>query len=135
MKELFIPYEPKKTNRWLVKFPEEFEIPEYTLKSITKPKYISGKWDDVRITFNAIANKQLEIGLKKMIYTQGKTNINWTFKFTIEDLDPTGVVIGKWEILVDEVVSIDFGGELTYHDDKIQEIVLIVKPYDCEPII
>lgn len=134
MKE-FINYEPKKTNRWLVKFPEEFEIPEYTLKSITKPKYINGKWDDIRITFNAIANKQLEIGLKKMIYTQGKTNINWTFKFTIEDLDPTGVVIGKWEIKVDEVVSIDFGGELTYHDDKIQEIVLIVKPYDCEPII
>lgn len=119
---------PKTKNRWLVRFPSEFDIKEYTLSRVTKPKYENGRWNDIRIVFRNTTPDSPEKGLVKMI---GNPKI----LIIIEDLDPTGVVIGKWEVKVKEIVSIDFGGELSYDNDDMQEIELIVKPLLCMPVI
>lgn len=132
--ELKSPCLVKNSNRWLVRFPEEFKIHEYQISSVTKPKYENGEWNDIRILFRNFVPNPPEKGLLKIInkYTLNK---NYKLTFTIEDLDPTGVVIGKWEICVKEIVSIDFGGELSYENDEQQTTELIVKPFICDVVL
>ena len=129
-----IPMYPKTKDRWLVQFPDEYNIKAYYLAKITKPKYENGEWNNIRVVFRNTTPDSPEKGLVKLIATYG-VSTSEKVRFTIEDFDPTGVVIGKWEIIIKEIVSIDFGGELSYDDDEPQDIELIVKPLFCTPLI
>jgi hypothetical protein len=52
------------------------------------------------------------------------------FKFTIELLDPVGASVEIWEISVAEILEINFG-DLTYRNDDVITLKLIVKPFNC----
>lgn len=122
------PYEPKKTNRWIVKFPSKFNIREYIIQRINKPKFIDGEWSNFNITIINIVSGSPEPGVYKMINTQPIDGS--LFKFTIQDLDPTGEVVGEWEVNVSEVISVDFG-DLSFESDEIQKIELVLKAKNC----
>jgi uncharacterized protein (DUF3820 family) len=47
----FVPFEPKYENRFIVEFPEEFNIFNWSVTSITKPKFSYGKWENMRLVF------------------------------------------------------------------------------------
>jgi hypothetical protein len=151
-----IPYEPKRYNRWVVKLPEELGIDPWMVKSTTRPKlrarseHVNGGYDfpPMWIKFlDPIGHSTTQIlwdmylGLSnnlkdgvvdeyrlQQIRTQFENIRNNGIDFTIEMLDPTGVVIERWRIEKAKVFDFDFGGELNYSNDEMVECGFSVKP-------
>lgn len=121
---------PKKNNRWIVEFPEEFDIKPYNVRSVTKPNYENGKWSNIEITFTCTYPNGPERGLLKMV-KRCEVSSSRVYEMIIEDLDPTGVVITEWTIRYKNIVKLDFG-KLTYDNDDIQTVTLVVEPYMVE---
>lgn len=125
------PYEPKWANRFLVTLPECFDIPDWVVASITKPKLKKGKWKNIKITFYDPIGPSTSQRLFHYVSGKGLTEkIDIPFDFQIESLDPIGVVIEKWTITVKEIVLIDFG-DLRYDKDELQKPKLVLKPANC----
>jgi hypothetical protein len=121
-----IKFEPTRLNRFLVKFPEEFGLPQWSVNSITMPKLIGkNKWDDIKVKLINF----IDPSANKHIYHNVIPNKK--FDFTIEFLDPTGVEVQKFTITVKSVKSIDFGGLLSYGDDGIVYSTIIFKIKKC----
>ena len=64
------PWEPKKNNRFLVNFTEGFGIEVWTINSISKPKYIDGKWGNMLITFRDPIGPSVSEALFKFLKNQ-----------------------------------------------------------------
>lgn len=126
-------YEPKKNNRFLVEFPEQFNVQQWGgVQKINKPKFSDGKWENIKIEFIDPITPSTSQSLFKIVEFL-KTNVNDSktlFDVKIKSLDPTGVEVEEWVVNVEKVLTIDFG-ELDYSDDKIQQPYLILKPLDC----
>jgi hypothetical protein len=120
-------YEPKRNNIFLLNFQD---IDEWRVRSITKPKY-SERWEDITIELydpiGPSTSQQLFNNLpkKRGVFTRGPL-----FSFNIKSLDPTGVIIEDWLINVKRVKLIDFGN-LSYDNDDIQTVKIIIEPLDC----
>ena len=134
-----IVYEPKQSNRFLVKFPTEFKIKEWVVRSIEKPKLriIDKKifgfkygskslWSTINITLLD------SIGYSS---TESVFNINQVEPFTIhiEMLDPTGVVVEDMKLVDCRIKSIDYG-YLGYTENKIHTINLEIQPKNIKLI-
>jgi hypothetical protein len=76
----FISYEPKTKNRFVVEFPTECNIQEFTVKTITNPKYINGEWQDIHITFCDPLAASTTLGLYKLIEYVRTNNQRFTIK-------------------------------------------------------
>jgi len=125
-------YEPKRNSRFLVEFPEQFNVQQWSIQKINKPKFSDGKWENIKVEFiDPIAPSTSQSLFKVVEFL--KTNVNDSktlFSIKIKSLDPTGVEVEEWVINVEKVLTIDFG-ELDYGDDKIQQPYLILKPLNC----
>ncbi len=142
-----IAQEPKRNNRFIVEFPEQFNIEPYVIQSTTKPrltftqktfnlfniwKYstVKSTWSNIEMTlFDPIgpSSSAAVVDLIKFCdVNQGDT----LFSFTIKALDPTGIEVETWTIDVDSLVSVDFGS-YDYSKDGLQKITMILKPSDC----
>jgi hypothetical protein len=129
-----IPYELKKTNRFLVEFPEQFNIETWAVQKINKPKYTNGVWEDIKIEFIDPIGPSTSQCLFEIVNFL-KRNVNDSndkklFDIKIKSLDPTGVDVEKWVVNVEKVLTINFG-ELDYDSDKTQQPCLILKPLNC----
>ena len=125
-------YEPKMNNRFLVEFPEQFNLQQRSIQKINKPKFTNGKWENIKIEFIDPIAPSTSQSLFKIVEFL-KTNVNDSktlFSIKIKSLDPTGVEVEEWVVNVKKVLTINFG-ELDYGDDKIQQPYLILKPLDC----
>jgi hypothetical protein len=128
----FTQYEPKRNNRFLVQFPEQFNVQQWSIKKINKPKFTDGKWEDIKIEFVDPIAPSTSQSLFKIVEFL-KTNVNDSkilFEIKIKSLDPTGVEVEEWVVNVEKVSTINFG-ELDYGDDKIQQPYLVLKPLNC----
>ena len=124
MKENIYSFENKKSNRYIVNLPEEFKIKPHFIFEAQRPKLVR-KYDNSPFRVDDITLKiydpigpstsQAIMGLFKPDET-GKILINNTFDFSIELLEPTGVVIEKWLLTDCNITLIDFG-PLTYNDE------------------
>lgn len=129
-------YEPKRNNRFIVEFPEEFGIQPFVIQSVTKPKLIIDKWQEITITMIDIIGPSTTTGVLNMVtHCQSKsksffkkTNL---FTFYITSLDPTGVEIETWSIDVKKLLSVDFG-KIHYGDDGIQMVTIKLQPKACK---
>jgi len=128
----FTQYEPKRNNRFLVQFPEQFNVQQWSIKKINKPKFTDGKWENIKVEFiDPIAPSTSQSLFKIVDFL--KINVNDSkilFNIKIKSLDPTGVGAEEWVIDVEKVLTINFG-ELDYGDDKMQQPYLILKPLNC----
>jgi hypothetical protein len=134
------PYEPKLTNRWLIRFKGDYKkltigVPSKTSrprwKSSTPDKYINNttwgiggaEWENIDIYLRDPISTSTTSVLMNAFNLSGKKK---KIKYDLEMLDATGVVIEKWKIkgLVEEF---DFG-ELDYAKDSLVEIKLVIKP-------
>ena len=125
-------YEPKRNNRFLVEFPEQFNVQQWSIQKINKPKFSDGEWENIKIEFVDPIAPSTSQSLFKIVEFL-KTNVNDSktlFDIKIKSLDPTGVEVEEWIVNVEKVLTISFG-ELDYGDDKIQQPYLILKPLDC----
>jgi len=135
-------YEPKRMNRFLITFPEHFNIPQWVVFDTSRPNMIikSKKilgfelfkkmiWADMLITMSDPIGPSTSQSLMDLIHKslyEKKQIIKDKFKLKLEMLDPTGVVVEKWDLSDCEFKSIDFG-ELSYQNDDIVKITLVIK--------
>lgn len=146
-----MPYEPKRKNRWLFRFPSELGIQEFWLVSAARPTitiadveipllntstYVAGRfnWETIDVTLrDGIGPSTAQAIMEwvrmcaesvtgRMGYAAGyKKNVE------IEMLDPTGVVVEKWVLEGTFITSANFG-DLAMDDDSLAEVQITLRP-------
>jgi hypothetical protein len=149
-----IPYEPKRQNRFILRFPSTLGINEWFVESTARPKltigateiqflntstWVAGRfnWGDINVKFRDPIGPSASQALMEWVrlcaesvtgrmgYAAGyKKNID------LELLDPTGVVVEKWILEGAWLSSVDFGS-LGYSTDGIAEINATLRPDRC----
>lgn len=107
-------FKPTHINWFIVKLPEDINIPEYQITSIKLPNYKLGSWEDTEITFHDLINHD-GTTTSKNIYNNILRKKD--FKIEVLLLDNTGYVLQTYEIEIDSVSSIDFD-TLDYNNDE-----------------
>lgn len=121
-----IPYEPMRVNRFLVTFPESFNISPYFVRMANRPSvrvspYGLHEWDDIEITLHDPISPSMSQNIFELINSD---MIHQPMTFLIQMLDPTGVTVSEWSIW-GRVSSIDYG-MLDYADDSLSEIKMTI---------
>lgn len=149
-----IPYEPKRENRWILRFPSSLGINEWYVESTARPAltiaateipflntstYVAGKftWGELAVTFRDPIGPSASQALMEWIrlcaesvtgrmgYAAGyKKNID------LEMLDPTGVVVEKWILYGTFLTNVDFQ-TLNYSQDGLATISCSLRPDRC----
>jgi len=139
------PYEPKRKNRWLLRFPSDLGIQEWWLASASRPTitqsdveipflntstYVLGRfnWETIAVTFrDAIGPSTTQaimewvrLGSESITGRQGYA-AGYKRDIYLEMLDPTGVVVEKWELQGTMLTTVNFG-DLSMDDDGIAEV-------------
>jgi hypothetical protein len=149
-----IPYEPKRKNRFILRFPSSLGINEWFVESAARPKltinpteiqflntstYVAGRftWGTISVKFRDPIGPSASQALMEWVrlcaesvtgrmgYAAGyKKNVD------LEMLDPTGVVVEKWILEGTFISDIDFDS-LGYSDDAIAGISATLRPDRC----
>jgi hypothetical protein len=149
-----IPYEPKRNNRWILRFPSSLGINEWYVESTARPSlkiketpieflntstYVAGRfeWDAISVTFRDPIGPSATQAIMEWIRTcaesvTGRMGYAAGYKKNVdlEMLDPTGVVIEKW-ILEGAFLTGYNGGTLKYSDDGIATIQSNIRMDRC----
>ena len=149
-----IPYEPKRENRFIMRFPSTLGINEWFVETAKRPSikiketeipflntstYVAGRfnWDAISVKFRDPIGPSAAQALMEWVrlcaesvtgrmgYAAGyKKNID------LEMLDPTGVVVEKWILEGTFLTSVDFGN-LAYNSDAIAGITAQLRMDRC----
>jgi len=131
-------YEPKKKNRFIVTFPEEYYIDQWLVSNVTMPRFIftnslsenKGEWDNIKIECRDATEFSSTHPLYKIARDLlDEKEINLTFK--IEVVDAKGIPNEDWDVEVSDVLEINFG-DMDYDLDEIKTNYIIIKPLDCK---
>lgn len=140
-------YEPLRKNRWLLRFPADLGIQEWTLESASRPKisqksveieflntstYVLGRytWDSVQVTLRDPIGPSMSQAVMEWVRLEseslsGRQGYAAGYKRDIELdlLDPSGVVVQKWILKNAWASDVDFG-TLAMSDDGLATISL-----------
>jgi hypothetical protein len=122
----FIAYEPKKKNRFMVKFPDQLPIKEWVLPRISPLVYDgeSNEWEDVKIeAYDPIATSTSEVLLK---YIHGKKH-QPTIKVKVITLDPVGTEV-ETKVLTCKIKKVTFS-EYDWEKDDLSNVEIILKVF------
>ena len=144
-------YEPKKENRFILKFPEEFEIPYWVVSATERPKFTTNGYHLIPEQLKIILNdpigpsttskiweilvgltdiepgEQITPELKVELQTKFQ-KFNSGFDYTLNMLDPVGQTVEKWVIKNAKLVKIDFGPLDYGNSDGVCTVTLSVQP-------
>ncbi len=148
------PYEPKRVNRFIVRFDSSLGINEWLVTSAARPSakinsvaipflntstYVAGRfeWNEIRVTFKDPIGPSASQALMewfrlhaesvtgRMGYAAGyKKNVD------LEMLDPTGVVVEKWKLEGCFITDLNFN-ELDYSRDDLASITCSLRMDRC----
>ena len=145
-------YEPKKKNRWLLRFPADLGIQEWWLASASRPSitqneveipflntstWVVGRftWESISVTFRDPIGPSASQAIMEWVRLQsesitGRQGYAAGYKkdVELEMLDPTGVVIEKWLLQQTMLTNVNFG-DLSFEDATPIEIALTLR-YD-----
>lgn len=104
---IYTEFNPKQSNRWLLKFPKEFGLDEWMVKHVTPIIYNpeKRKWDDITITLWDAVHKSTSKCISKLIEDGRMYNFN--LKMII--LNPIGENIEEFYFELCNITNIDFG--------------------------
>jgi hypothetical protein len=149
-----IPYEPKRANRFILRFPSTLGINEWFVESTKRPAikikdveipflntstFVAGRfnWDPINVMFRDPIGPSAAQALMEWVrlhaesvtgrmgYAAGyKKNVD------LEMLDPTGVVVEKWILEGTFLTNVDFQA-LAYSDDKLATIQATLRMDRC----
>jgi len=126
-----IAYEPKKENRFVVEFPDGFNIPKYVVKSATYPKCIFGEmgveWEPITFRMYDPVAPSTSQALHELILT---TDLQ-PFEVQLKTLGPVGDVVEHWKLIDCKIKCIDFGNT-DWAIDTDREITVTIKSKNCQ---
>ena len=140
-----IPYEPKRQNRFILRFPSTLGINEWFVESAARPHitigateiqflntstYVAGRfnWQPINVTFRDPIGPSAAQALMEWVRLHaesvtGRMGYAAGYKkdIELEMLDPTGVVVEKWILQGCFLTSLNFG-DLDYSRDDLATI-------------
>ena len=149
-----VPYEPKRQNRFIIRFPSSLGINEWFVESASRPSikvnateiqflntstFVAGRfnWDPITVKFRDPIGPSAAQALMEWVrlcaesvtgrmgYAAGyKKNVD------IEMLDPTGVVVEKWILEGTFLTDVGFG-TLDYKSDGLADISATLRMDRC----
>ena len=149
-----VPYEPKRQNRFIVRFPSSLGINEWYVTSAARPSakinateipflntstYVAGKfsWDTMRVTFKDPIGPSASQALMEWfrLHAESVTGrmgyaAGYKKDIELEMLDPTGVVVEKWILEGAFLSDVNFDS-LGYADDAIAGITTTLRMDRC----
>tara|TARA_R110001583_G_scaffold90464_1_gene232367 strand:+ start:142 stop:630 length:489 start_codon:yes stop_codon:yes gene_type:complete len=149
-----IPYEPKKKNRFILRFPSSLGINEWYVESTSRPNlsigsveipflntstYVAGRfvWNTINVTFRdpigpSAAQALMEWARLHAESVTGRMGYAAGYKkdIDLEMLDPTGVVVEKWILQGTFLTDVNFN-DLSYGDEGIANIAATLRPDRC----
>lgn len=154
LSKLPLPYELKRENRFILRFPATMGINEWFVETASRPKvsigateiqflntstFVSGrfKWESISVKFRDPIGPSASQALMEWVRLHaesvtGRMGYASGYKqdLTLEMLDPTGVVIEKWLLVGCILTNVDFGS-LSYSSDAIAGISATIQPDRC----
>lgn len=148
------PFEPKRENRFILRFPASLGINEWYVSSTSRPKakiksvdipflntstYVAGRfeWEELPVVFRdpigpSAAQALMEWFRLHAESVTGRMGYAASYKKDIEldMLDPGGVVVEKWILVQTFLTSLDFG-KLDYSSDALANISTSLRMDRC----
>lgn len=145
-----VPYEPKKKNRWLFRFPAELGIQQWWLSSASRPTiemkeveipflntstWVLGRftWSTIEVTMRDAIGPSTAQAIMEWVRLHsesvtGRQGYAAGYKkdVEIEMLDPSGIVIEKWQLQGTMLTTVNFG-DLSMDDDGIADIAATLR--------
>lgn len=149
-----VPFEPKKQNRFILRFPSSLGINEWFVISTKRPSikineveipflntstWVAGRfiWEPIDVTFKDPIGPSASQAVMEWVRLHaesvtGRMGYAAGYKkdVELELLDPTGVVVEKWILQGAFLTSGDFGG-LDYSNDDIADITTTLRMDRC----
>ena len=149
-----IPYEPKRQNRFILRFPSSLGINEWFVESTSRPSikiasteiqflntstYVAGRftWDEIPVKFRDPIGPSAAQALMEWVRLHaesvtGRMGYAAGYKrdIDLELLDPTGVVVEKWILYGTFLTGVNFG-TLAYNTDALADISASLRPDRC----
>lgn len=149
-----VPYEPKRQNRFIVRFPSSLGINEWYVSSSQRPTakinsteiqflntstYVAGRftWEEMKVTFRdpigpSAAQALMEWFRLHAESVSGRMGYASGYKkdIELEMLDPTGVVVEKWILQGCFITGLNFG-TLDYKADDLVNIEASLRMDRC----
>ena len=149
-----LPYEPKRQNRFILRFPSTLGINEWFVETSKRPSikikevaipflntstFVAGRfdWDAIPVTFRDPIGPSAAQALMEWVRLHaesvtGRMGYAAGYKkdIDIEMLDPTGVVVEKWILYGTFLTGVDFG-TLNYGQDGLATISATLRMDRC----
>jgi hypothetical protein len=149
-----VPYEPKKKNRFILRFPSSLGINEWFVISTSRPKvtineveipflntstYVAGRfnWESIDVTFKDPIGPSASQALMEWVRLHaesvtGRMGYAAGYKkdIDLEMLDPTGVVVEKWIMYGTFLTDVNFNA-LAYNTDGLATIAATLRMDRC----
>ena len=149
-----IPYEPKRQNRFILRFPSSLGINEWFVESTSRPHititpvaipflntstYVAGRfeWQEMRITFRDPIGPSASQALMEWfrLHAESVTGrmgyaAGYKKDIDLEMLDPTGVAVEKWILQGVFLTNVDFDS-LGYSEDGLITVKATLRPDRC----
>lgn len=147
-------YEPLRKNRFLLRFPSDLGINEWTVVSASRPQitqnikeieflntstYVVGRytWNTINVTLRDPIGPSASQAVQEWVRLHsesvtGRQGYAAGYKrdVELEMLDPTGVVVQKWVLKNSFLGEVNYGS-LSYSDDSLADITLTLRPDYC----
>lgn len=147
-------YEPLRNNRWILRFPADLGIQEWTLESAQRPTinqkdieieflntstWVVGRytWDALKVTFRDPIGPSTSQAIMEWVRLTSESvtgrqgyAIGYKRDLELEMLDPTGAVVQKWVLKNCFLTDVSFG-ELKYSDDGLATITATIRTDYC----
>jgi len=145
-----VPYEPLRKNRFILRFPDELGIQEWWVSTASRPNYTSQEveipflntstfvagrfqWETMQVVFRDPIGPSATQALMEWIrlHSESVTGrqgyaAGYKKNVELEMLDPTGVVVQKWQLQGTQINSADFGG-LDYNANDLADITVTLR--------
>ena len=145
-----IPYEPKRQNRFILRFDSTLGINEWFVESTARPHitinpveipflntstYVAGRftWGTINVKFRDPIGPSASQALMEWVRLHsesvtGRQGYAAGYKKDVElvMLDPTGVVVQKWILQSTQLNDVDFGG-LDYSSSDLADITATLR--------
>ena len=149
-----VPYEPKRQNRFILRFPSSLGINEWFVETAARPHiaiaateipflntstYVAGRfnWQTINVTFRDPIGPSAAQALMEWVRLHaesvtGRMGYAAGYKkdIDLEMLDPTGVVVEKWILYGTFLTDVNFNA-LSYSQDALATIAATLRMDRC----